>query len=815
MSPKNLSISAIFILLCLLLPACEADRDGMFFRYDTLDPLYHQLSEKNNTEIVFKLDRELMQKASEYRGFMQLSAYQAYCISTMGNQALTPVMEKSCAPVIMLDKTKDAAHIKSFQDLLDGNYDVAIYNSDSDMVKWLVYVVNKTMGGSASDLSAGYSYFSQLQKENRLYKINYRQDHDPVSFWLAEGVEVVICWDYQAEYVNELAQNRFQVICPRENIPTKQYLVYRGAPVKPLPPDIASLLKEQGFEATTAFAFGESEELTTAYANYKPEWRRTVLGTHINTTASVNEKFALNAFVLLLLICINTSIFLKAKNRKRIFIAYLIISGSLLMWQFLWLIKTLLWEDHDPLYTFLWHTEFPLIMAAAIAWRILCYELRWDRAFPRKWLFAMIGINLILSLLAFTNGLHQQVFHISYPTSEVYWYNDYTYGWGYWLIYAITVWFLFIGAYDYFRYAVTRERRRQLLFLLLAITGALAINFMVVFEDVFEIHLDVAWQTSFLTAFFINLAIRNRFLDQGLDFAAVLDKMHIPVAIRTHGGKWLYQSKKMIDFDKLPEHKEADHVWEQDVIEDTGRFYRPEYQGFMGKTVVLLHDISDQIKQGEAVKKEKEIMEKTSEFLKERARTMEIALSSHNQLIWNERLSEVFHHLLKDLTGTLRKLQVEGIKLHGDSGRLAQAQASRSGRLLRIMLWGLQDENVSGRQMAELLAGECSDACMRSLDMVLAMKPEGLFPLRFAYGVFGCVAALIDTCLDEDYTRKLLVRVISDQDAVVLLIFLSDTELNFNKLEEFARSVAAAYTREKEDDALTLRIEFGKEADSL
>lgn len=808
---RYLFVAAI-MLICLVLSSCSSDNKVGLFRYDVLDPLYHQLSNRN--DIAFELDRELMQRASESSDFIQLSTYQAYCISTVSNQPFTPVLERNCIPVILLDKTKAIPSPLSFEDLLKPYYYVGIYNSDSDMVKWLVHVINQSRGGPVSDLSAGYAYFAQLKRENRLFSINYRQDHDPLRFWLEAGVDAIICWDYQAEYLNQATNHRFQIAYPQQNVPTKQYLAYRGTPAEPLPPGLESAFKAQGFTETNIFQFSASQELMKAYSTYKPDWRRQAMGSHTNTTASVNEKFFLNALVLLLLVFMNTSIFLKAKNRRRIFIAYLIIASGLLMWQFLWLIKTLLWEDHDPLYITLRYCAYPLIMSAAMAWRVLCYELRWDRPLPKKWLYSMIALNIALTLLVFTNAIHQQFFVMHYPVTEPFWYNDYSYNWGYWLFYTVAVGWLLIGAYDYFLYAVTRERRKQLMYFLIAIAGTLAINFIVVFEDVFKIYLDVAWQTSLLTAFFVNMAIRNRFLDQGLDFAVVLDRLNTPVAIISRQSKLLYHSDKTIPANILGHTFWDSPAAQPTVIEHRGRNYRPEYHDSIGRTVVLFHDITYQIKLNLALQRERDIAQQNQQLLEKRARSLELAWSSINQLIINERLTEVFDELLNNLIQTLKRLQNEDMKPDSDLNLLAQAQVSRSNRLLRLMLWDLQDESISSRQMADLLRGECEDACMRHLDMVLAIKNDDGFPGQFAYEVYRCIAMVVDMCLEAGYEHRLLVRIISSQDRAVLVIFLSTTSLPIDKLEEFSGTAGGSFVSAEEDDTLTIRIVFGKETDS-
>jgi len=809
MNTKSLKLIAI-LLVGVVLSGCTS-KPVFNVRYDKLEPLYEQLQSIEELTVSRKLDRELVEQASERDGWHQLSATQAFYINQIGQATITPVMAKNTTLVILHDTSRPMYPVTSFRELFNSTARVGIPNEDTDLVKWIIYTLNESDNKITSNLTYGYKQLAKIHNAERLVVLTHRQETDPLTYWQQAEVDVIICWDYQAQAIQAQTGDQYQIIIPSDTIKTKQYLVYRGDQPSPLPISVKAVFEKYGYSTTNHFDFPEAGRYTNAFSNYKQDFRRVVLSEFKGSYASVSEKAFINMTVLLIFVAVATWVYLRTKFKNRFLKLVTAMVCYLLAWQFLWIIRSLVWDDMNWLQMLMWFSAYPLILSSTISWQVVCYELRYGKIIPAIQQKIQFCFVLFFWVFCLTNTWHQQFFGFSETGTGIYWYRYYNYPWGFIFFYIIVFIYWIMGFVDYITYASVKERRRQLVYMLFLMITIIVINLIIYYFGRVEIIFDVAWQSTYLGLFFLNFAAQNKFIDQGLDFASIFNRLKIPVAIVSHEGKWLYTNQYFAQFKASKEFEDKDYQVEpHSIIETNDLYYKYNKRKLLNKDIIWLNDITSLERKKNILVTEQEILAKTQQLLIKESKNFASVLSSFSQLIINEDSKANFNYLLKDLLQTLVRVKNYGLETYPELKELIKFQVGRANRYLRLMLWGLQDETISGRQMYELLKIECSMASIKNLDITLMMKQKSLFPKELVRNTFCAIVHFLNCCIEADYRDRIMIRVEYTHSAVKINSMLTKMPVDFQLLELYAEQNVIDMTVRSESDAVNVSMMIGR-----
>jgi hypothetical protein len=792
------------VLLIALLSGCSSPTT-VNLRYDVYDPL----AQWPSTDVNFQLDHELVISASEQNGWFQLSATQAFYLSQIDSQ-LSPRYALTVTPVIMMQKNNLYQNIDSFDALFATPLKVGIVDEDSDFVKWLVYVLSHN-GEERLPLSHGLKLLGDLYIDKQLIILNHQQAQDPLLAWQQQYVDVIICWDYQANTINHLTDNAFQVIVPIDTISTNQYLTVKE-PFAELTLPEKDFIQKNGYVVVNEFDFQEAAIYMSEYTSYKQDFQRLVRHEFKNSFASVSEKVFVNLAVLLIFVGIAMWIYVRAKFKNRLIKLLAAIVCCLLLWQFLWIIRLLVNDQLTWLKLFLWYCAYPLILYSVMIWHIMNRELLSGNPLTYHWKIIYRFIIVLAPVVFFTNTYHQQIFRFDSAMQGIYWYNHYSYQWGFWFYYLIVIGFWVLGMIDYIRYAMVKERRRQLLYLLLMMLSIIGLNLLFLSLRKLEIIFDVAWQTSYFGLFFVNFAYQNKFLDSGFDFSKLLNRMKIPLAIAKNRGQWLYKNKY---FEQVKGY-EVDNAERLEpllstIIEDKGHFYRLYKLKQHNKIILWMKDITYLEKKKRILLTEQAVLSKTQELLKKEVDTLNNVLTSYSQLIINEDAKVSFNHTLSTLLATLKRIKHYGVENNPLLEAKAKAEVGRTNRYLRIMLWSLQDEQISIKQIIELLKSECLQTNEGLIEPIMIIKPKSEFPKKYLVKVFNLWVHLLDDCHLADYQGKLMMRLVTDAERLKLYVMLSSRINVWEELNRYCSQQGMVSAIEIDGDTTSIVVIFGEE----
>lgn len=787
---RLLTACAVVLASCALLFGCSARNGDVLLRLDPLDPLCETLEEQN-LEYELLRDRPLMQRATAFEGLLFVSGLQAGMLKNTG-LSYKVILEKPCMMVIAVNRTRTEETVTGYEQLLETGLVVATPHQDSDAGKTLVQALSQARNAEDGDWRPGFDYLATLKEQNRLL-ISAVLDNENLTLRLAGEADAVLCWDYQAETLEQ--NGDWQIVIPQEGSFRSAQLLLATSGTD-VPAALADALRLNGWAEPESASADVPTATISALSTFKADFRRMVIaGTRRYSTASVPEKVAVNGGMLLLMLAFYVDIGLHMRTRL-VLGPFVALSGSLLVWLLLSLIKLLVWSETAVLA--LWYGFYPCMLTAAMAWYALSYALRHEKHLPRR-AFALMAVLLVFfSVLVSTDLLHEKVFRF-HDKALVFWYNNYDYGWGYWAFFSTCGLFLLAGLYEYGRYTFARRERLSFLSFFIGLALILTLNLLNTFHVSNGLYLDIAWQTNLLAAMALFAALRARFLDPAVHWDRLFNRMQFAVGV-WNGSAAVYESDA---FRRIEPTFYAKNAAADGARKVNGEWFRAVDRDTDGLHMTVLENVSDQIAAQQALQARHMLAEQNRQLAEQRLAKSRAMLESFSLIVQDAQYNRLLRNGMESLEKQLDRLCADS---EIEKLRCAQFVSGHCSRVLRLMLWAMERGAVPADELGVLLNGGCIDAQRCGLSVTLSCKLETALGAKAAIAVEHCFTQLLLAFLPSPHAI-VTIRLQTTDGAVRMVALLSKT-VDLSILYEAASSFAVSVEQQADDNTTILKLRF-------
>jgi ABC-type Fe3+ transport system substrate-binding protein len=479
--------------------------------------------------------------------------------------------------VFLVNRHLDRPIPRTWKELGDSGLAVMIHDTDLPVSKASVLACAMALGGDEADLSPAYAFFRTLKSKGLLFVASKESKREE---WSAHPVGIM--WDYQAlSFINDPQGGAYEIVVPGDGtlVSGRSFLVFpetqgtaellqlRGYL---LSPQGQTLLAERGFypirpelvdeRVLETLLPGETylraptildlDAWIETSAFFRRDWRRLVNLAPGSVTTYEKSLFA--SFVLLLMVAANTALFLRVR-RSPALKGFMLLQAALFWWLGIRFLKYFLITD--TLVATFWYMEYLGIIMLGPAWWMTGYAYYKERLPSPRTLAAVLIPALCLFLLVMTNNLHEKVF--IFDRSFVFWYNNYKYGYVFYLILAYIAFMLGLGLI-YYVMSVWKKAplRRQAFYLVVGIALPFSLNTIYILEKNLFIRfnlphpgqwLDMPQIISLVSLVFLTGALRNRFLDPETGLEPILRDSGVVAAVVGKDGFISWASRSFYD----------------------------------------------------------------------------------------------------------------------------------------------------------------------------------------------------------------------------------------------------------------------------
>jgi len=518
------------LLICCLVFALwvipfseEKNDDSLMLTSDALNPINDLLKPYTDGKMQRVDPYQFAENLPGYEGMALVFDTQAHTISE--NNFSTRFMPLySATIVIAINKKSGLANaITGWESLLKSSASLCIpfYNTEDGRLAAIAFA--RGLGAKEGDISPAVDIYARLKSEERLNNMrtaynseNYKYMYDIDEL---DQYDAVILWDYQAHALNQTA-NSWDIVIPVEGALTVNCgILYNEEhtnsallkKIENLSSDEGrTIMKEAGFSPVAA-----QTDLTawnSARIFFGPAFRRQIIEEKQYSPASLYERMFLQTMILLMF-CIAARLILRRFPQGPYRSTSAAAMAFVLLWLLTGIIKTLSFNEDVTRYW--WFASYIPRHFLPVCWYFICHLAAFGKLPPKKTAALLAAIAVLLSAAVMSNDLHNWFF-IYLSGIPTYWYNDYTYGGGYYLSLFWTIALIFAGAVFLIRMKKTRQQKRQLVFAgaLMAVLITYQVLYMIGIKYI--IDLDIPTTVAIAVLLFLFAVQKERFMGASL-----------------------------------------------------------------------------------------------------------------------------------------------------------------------------------------------------------------------------------------------------------------------------------------------------------
>ncbi len=456
------------------------------------------------------------------------------------------------AVIAVNKKGNSAGKIKGWRTLLESDAVVLTTAPSIEDGRLKAIALAQGLQAAEGDITPALEAFSYLQSHDRL---NHQDEYKSLEYRNMVPLEnmlkydAILLWDYQAAKLIRIHKD-WEIVMPEEGALSVDWGILSSLSIQGYKDILAMkdyLLSQEGRQALMAagyMPYTSEKDLSLwdeARFEYNPRFRRTVLSVKLYSPASVQERLFLQC-ITLLLFCLAAQQILRRIPRG---IRYKTSLSSMILvalWLLIGIGKTL--ALYPDLARYCWFSTYIPRHFFPICWLCMCYANRYNRLPTRKAITILGTTSLLLTVLVFTNDLHQLVF--AYKDSNPWsWTQNYA---NEPLYYLSVFWSFSIGIAGlilFINKGGTRRQKRQLFYAMGFFIILLIYQLLYVYGVKYIIDLDIPTTIAISVLVFNLLAQRERFMGAFLLGLPIFYNSPYAIAVYDSYGKTVYSNTAM------------------------------------------------------------------------------------------------------------------------------------------------------------------------------------------------------------------------------------------------------------------------------
>ncbi len=541
----GIKLKALVLFLCILLTIvtgyAKADfKDNIIYCVEDFTPIYSMVIARllPNYQVLTDKSRALTHVSKGH--ISEATDVQAYFMLKEGLvKYWYPQYEATV--VITVDRDMTDVEISGWQDLMEIEVPVSVFLDAFDG-DYILSAISYGLEGKNYKVDSAVELLSSLRKKNLLETKNFHSS-------------ILICYDYQA--IALIKENRnLEIIIPAEgtlsyvkgllsnseitlaeNIDSK--LISAGLRLPDGRSDLSLYPKPIAYEK--ASLIDDYEYFGRQALNMDRAIRRKILGLH-RTSDSREHLFFTIMFTIVVLIWVATVInrAIQKSVRRGAIMASLFLIG--------WIVLRLLkWQAtlEGTMVRYLWFTYVPfqLLISLLLLWISWKIDKPDDMKLPTIFMYPAIITNLLLTVMVFTNDIHNLVY--SYDLSVPGWSRyAYSYGIGYYIALIVQGLQLLAAITILVGNCIRNPRKRKLFYPLILFSLAVAYGYGYIsripivresdFVMVFGILAILFFQGAISSGMIpTNIKYRDFFIHSPLSMQILDDKGEVLIASKT------------------------------------------------------------------------------------------------------------------------------------------------------------------------------------------------------------------------------------------------------------------------------------------
>ncbi|MDO4710363.1 MAG: histidine kinase N-terminal 7TM domain-containing protein [Peptostreptococcaceae bacterium] len=494
---------------------------------------------------------------------------------------------------------------------------------------------------------------------------------------------ILILFDYQAAALERSGQDRV-IVVPEEGTYTFDRGIISKVELR-FPSDLDLIMAREGL---CTIGSCESGDHYPSIADYQravypkdPEYihkelintreylNREIYGTHVVIAATAIE-YTLSALVPIVLFVFWIGSCQMRSMQKNVSYALLVIGVCMVLWMsvrfFKWQVSTISLANRYFWYSYyifmLSITNFFLWMSTSVN------SLEEKVAFPR-WFKALLLYESFLLLLVFTNDLHQWVF--VFDRGADFWEKDYTYNWGYYLVYSSSFLSLIAGVFV-LAFRVWRSPKRvRILMPIIVLILMSAYTILYIKRVPWAFYGDLSLMICLFTLSFGEAAMRTGLILVNTKYVMLFDNSSLNMKIISREGEVAYSSdpKEEISQERMKRLLEEEGPQVMEVGEDLLLHSDP----ITGGKILWHEDIREIRELQKKVQNSVEKIKRTNEMLEKRSIIQAKQEAVNAKVLLHSQLNQEIGDKLLRLDHLANELKV--LEQEGDDSRYEQVLA--------------------------------------------------------------------------------------------------------------------------------------------
>lgn len=497
---------------------------------------------------------------------------------------------------------------------------------------------------------------------------------------------ILVLFDYQAVALNQSGYD-LEIIVPQEGT----YTFDRGVISKEkldFPSNMEKRMIGKGICTTEGncdirYYPEEAQYLRAVYPadvesihkelmNTREYLNRDIYGTHVFIAASPIE-YTMSALISMTLFVFWIGSCQMRSMQKSVSFSLFIIGICMILWMGVRFIK---WQvlTISLMNRYLWYSYYIFMLSMSNFFLFMSTSINdlSDRIVFPRWFKALLLYEMILLLLIFTNDIHQWVF--SFDLTSDFWEKNYSYNWGYYLVYFSFFLSLFIGIVALSLRVWKSPKRVRILMPIVVLILMIIYSILYIKRVPWAFYGDLSLMTCLFTLSFGETAMRTGLIQLNTKYVTLFDNSSLSMSIVASDGEVAYSSNSGEEIP--PDFMEQVLDTRDPLIIEMSEDILLHSDPITGGNVVWKEDISEihelQKKVAESVKR----IKRTNEILEKRSMIQAKQEAVHAKAMLHSQLNQEIGDKLSKLDSLANELKV--IEQQGDHQRYERVLAQIS-----------------------------------------------------------------------------------------------------------------------------------------